>query len=535
MTHQPIPFRYTFGITKAEQRADGFFITGEASGPEIDATNERMAPEAIRRFSAQITAQAANGTPLPYRDAHAQDGVWRDLGEITRAWIDERLHLGVEVKLDEDSSAAMYLFKQLQKGKKYGMSIAGTVLDYADEFVSSVGRMIRTYKDIVLTEISNTTRPAWTPSFGTVLSKAIDEATAESIAAQGENVDPEETTLAAGEPVETTPADDVEKTEETPVEVTDGEATEKSEEDAAAESEVEKTDEPEADASDEDVEKSDEEPAAEEATEETTEKADEAGTEAEEDVEKASHAADDLRSLAFNVASLAGTLADDLNDTNSAETQPKLRAAMEALIGAMGSELAQVGTPGDVLDTVAEQLANNPAMIDSEWSDKTSDPEATEKSDETPAADEAAETEETEKASEETESDVEKAGRSISAANAARLMGLYGQMTVALKEMGLLDDATETAPAKSDSTDAGEPTLVKSLQDANADLGRQVEDLTKALNEKTARIEELEAMPADAPPLIEHASSEAEQAAAAIKSMAPGDRIRAGLSLAHRE
>lgn len=168
-------FKYTFPIAKAEKRDDGYYIVGYASGPEVDTEGERMAPEAIERFSAQI-----NGAPddyrLVYRDAHAPDGVLRDLGEITKAWVNEHFHLGIEVKLNMDNPAAEFLYKSINKGKQYGMSVAGHVIDYVDEFIDAAGMTVRTYKNVALDEISNTTRPAWYPSFGTVLAKSIKDA-----------------------------------------------------------------------------------------------------------------------------------------------------------------------------------------------------------------------------------------------------------------------------------------------------------------------------------------------------------------------
>lgn len=178
-------WRITFPIEKAERRDDGLYITGLASGPEIDSEGERMERSLIHKFADQINSGGGLSLDdrLVYRDAHAPDGVLRDLGWVTKAWVTDEGHLGVEVRLDELNPAATYLFRQLDRGKKYGMSVAGKVLDFVDEFVSELGKTVRTYRDVVLTEISNTTRPAWTPSFGSVLSKAIDDAAeAESLA-----------------------------------------------------------------------------------------------------------------------------------------------------------------------------------------------------------------------------------------------------------------------------------------------------------------------------------------------------------------
>jgi len=243
-------FKYTFPIVKSETREDGNFLVGYASGPEIDSEGERMSPEAIERFSAQING-AAPGQRLVYRDAHAPDGVLRDLGEITRAWVEENFHLGVEVRLDMDNPSAAYLWRQInEKGKQYGMSVAGRVVDYIDEFVASANTTIRTYKNVVLDEISNTTRPAWYPSFGTVLAKSIKDASS-SDAPNGDNRMGEENSELLDATVEDAAKsestegaeDETQKADEAPE--ADAEAVEKADEpessdDVVAEDDVEK-------------------------------------------------------------------------------------------------------------------------------------------------------------------------------------------------------------------------------------------------------------------------------------------------------
>jgi phage head maturation protease len=249
-------FKYTFPIAKAEERADGFYVVGYASGPEVDTEEERMAPEAIARFAEQINASDPDFR-LPYRDAHAPDGVLRDLGDITKAWVNEHFHLGIEVKLNMDNPAAAFLFKQLKKGKQYGMSVAGHVVDYAMEYADEVGKAVLTYKDVVLDEISNTTRPAWYPSFGTVLAKSIKDAssgdatgeTAVKVGPNGELLD-ETVEDATKSEADESAEDTTEKAADEAADSTD-ETTEKAAESEATEDETEKSDESE----DADVEK----------------------------------------------------------------------------------------------------------------------------------------------------------------------------------------------------------------------------------------------------------------------------------------
>lgn len=220
-------FKYTFPILKAESREDGLYLIGFASGPEIDRDEERIAPEAIVRFAEQIEERVAKGDPLPYRDAHAPDGVLMDLGILTKAWVNEHFHLGVEVRLDAENPASKYLFEQVRRGKQYGMSVSGSVLDWADEFVEGLGKAVRTFKNVVLDEISNTTRPSWYPSFGTVLAKSV------STVGENASMDGEELDLANAPVIDETGETDSEQAA-TPAE-TEAPATENAEESAETE------------------------------------------------------------------------------------------------------------------------------------------------------------------------------------------------------------------------------------------------------------------------------------------------------------
>lgn len=175
-------FKYTIPITKSQADDDGLFIFGEASGPEVDLHDERLDDSAIADFAAQIKDRYAQGEPVPYLDEHPKDGgrgVLRHLGDLVDGEVTEKGHLWVKVRLHEDNPAATFLYRQIQAGKKFGMSVSGNVNSWADEVVKSVGRKVRTFKSVTLDHIANTTKPVWTPSFGTVLNRAIEKALSE--------------------------------------------------------------------------------------------------------------------------------------------------------------------------------------------------------------------------------------------------------------------------------------------------------------------------------------------------------------------
>jgi len=176
-------FKYTFPIAKADERDGELYVYGEATGPEVDIQNERMAPSAIEDFALQIRTAMDKGEPIPFTEIHQRDGVFKDLGEVISGWVTPDFHLGVEVHLDKENPAAVFLHKQLKKGKKMGMSIFGNVPSrdsFKDEMVE-VGKSVRTFYKVNLESIGRTTMPVWYPSLGTVLAKAVDEA------AEGDN------------------------------------------------------------------------------------------------------------------------------------------------------------------------------------------------------------------------------------------------------------------------------------------------------------------------------------------------------------
>lgn len=166
------PYKYTIPISKAFVGEDGKpRLVGAATGPEIDLEDQRVSKSLIEKWVRQINNREIE---VVYDDWHkkTEESITAELGTIEKAWTDDSDHMWVQVLLDEDNPVAQYIHKSAQKGKQYGMSIFGKATRFVDEVVS--GRRVRTIVDGTLTRIAHTTRPIWTPSFGTVLSKAVD-------------------------------------------------------------------------------------------------------------------------------------------------------------------------------------------------------------------------------------------------------------------------------------------------------------------------------------------------------------------------
>jgi len=178
-------WKITIPVMLSEDRADGRWLIGEASGTEGDTKGTEMAPECIADFRDQIVSRAQAGDPIPYKDSHDKTGtVLADLGWVMDGEVTRDEHLRVAVKLDDSNPASVFLHEQVKRGKQYGMSVSGDGVKARVERNAS-GRVMRMqFVKVILHEISNTTRPSWVPSFGTVLARSIDGEVGELMVAE---------------------------------------------------------------------------------------------------------------------------------------------------------------------------------------------------------------------------------------------------------------------------------------------------------------------------------------------------------------
>jgi hypothetical protein len=185
----------TIPITKSER--DGrWIIKGRAAGLGVDKENQVLRPVAIQRLAKQI-----NDHPIPFKDHHLRNSIAEDLGYLISATVSEDFDLDVEVELDKKHPTSKWLWESLDDNKQFGMSIQGNSNEFRLE--KEDGKTVLAVYDVNLNEVSATTRPMWSPSFGTVVKKAIDAETSNSFA-EGISMDPEDVVVD-----ETTAVDEV--------------------------------------------------------------------------------------------------------------------------------------------------------------------------------------------------------------------------------------------------------------------------------------------------------------------------------------
>jgi HK97 family phage prohead protease len=197
-------FKFFVPFTGAyvEKGTNKMIVEGLASTTEVDLTGERMAESAIK-------SMAASNLPLSFRSEHKSE--WdSELGAVTSLTATADHQLLMKAELDADHPNAHFLFGKLQKGSQLGLSIGGQVNDWAWEHDATIGKAIRTYKDIALQEVSVTSHPAVASTFLSAINKSLHMK--ESAMDKHPAVEKTDQVVPApneGQPVELEPADSV--------------------------------------------------------------------------------------------------------------------------------------------------------------------------------------------------------------------------------------------------------------------------------------------------------------------------------------
>lgn len=149
-------FPFKFYIEKAVpvEEGDELIIEGIASTTNVDHDNERMSSDALKDM-----AMVINEKSVPLRVEHSKDDT-AVIGKVYKAWVDERNQLHIRASLDKSHPVAPILHSSMKQGVKMGLSVGGVVKRATKEFVESVGKMVKTFYDVVLNEVSVTPRPA---------------------------------------------------------------------------------------------------------------------------------------------------------------------------------------------------------------------------------------------------------------------------------------------------------------------------------------------------------------------------------------
>lgn len=169
MNQGSVDFETTLQLVKSVSEDGRWIIKGVAVGPTPDLQGDVITEEAIVALAEQI-----NTTYIPLRDWHKVDSVLEDMGHLVKATIMPDFRLEVEAELDQDHPGAQYVWRKLDQGKQYGLSVKGKSNQFWYDFDKSSGARVRKHKLVILDEMSMTTKPVFTPSLGTVLKKAVD-------------------------------------------------------------------------------------------------------------------------------------------------------------------------------------------------------------------------------------------------------------------------------------------------------------------------------------------------------------------------
>ncbi len=149
-------FPFQFYIEKAEAKdEDGeMVVEGIASTVNVDHDNERMSTDALKSM-----VNIINEKSVPLRVEHEQTDN-AIVGSVYKAWIDARNQMWIKAKLDKSRPFSSILHNSLKSGAKLGLSVGGRVKHAMRELSEGVGKMVKTFYDIDLNEVSVTTKPS---------------------------------------------------------------------------------------------------------------------------------------------------------------------------------------------------------------------------------------------------------------------------------------------------------------------------------------------------------------------------------------
>lgn len=167
-------FRYWMTVEKTINQNGEIFVQGVATGPKVDADNEKMSDSVIRNFFNAIKEKSQTNNPLPLTDGHPKGGgILAEIGEIVDAQILPNKDLFIKARLDANHPSTNVLTDRIAKGKKYAFSIEGWLnAPRRTVFVKGSNQSVQEYTDLVPKSISITTEPSYLPSFLEVVKKA---------------------------------------------------------------------------------------------------------------------------------------------------------------------------------------------------------------------------------------------------------------------------------------------------------------------------------------------------------------------------
>ena len=180
-------FKLTCDLRKAyeENAADGTkvkFISGLASGPQVDLEYEQQSKSVLKSFQKAIQEgmylRSGEHSLIPLRSGHRTE--WDDiLGYITKAELDDNYNLWITAELEPDNPNADLLYKRLTQPKRdgrpvqLGLSVGGKVIRAGHEYNETTKSMVRTYYDVALKEISVVGQPAYPTAFCQAMEKSV--------------------------------------------------------------------------------------------------------------------------------------------------------------------------------------------------------------------------------------------------------------------------------------------------------------------------------------------------------------------------
>ena len=148
------PFLFYIEKAIAVDENDNLIVEGVASTVNIDHDQERMADTALHSMSDIINDK---GVPLRLEHSKEDSAI---IGTVYKAWVDERNNLWIRAVMEKGNQTGSMIHGALKQGAKFGLSVGGRVKNAVRELSEATGKMVKTFYDVVLDEVSVTKKPA---------------------------------------------------------------------------------------------------------------------------------------------------------------------------------------------------------------------------------------------------------------------------------------------------------------------------------------------------------------------------------------
>lgn len=190
-------FSFPIEINRATERADGYYLIGEASNSTVDLYETVMTEDCQRGFVSDIELAMAGGKPIQIEAEHEGNFVpFFNVGTIIEAKIDNN-RTKIVVRLDKSNPISQWYYsvmsstptenRAMGRPEKLGFSINGVVKEAHRDFNDTIGKTITYFDRIELKKVGIVEHPGNAECYADIMKRSVEALLKEQNMPDGEN------------------------------------------------------------------------------------------------------------------------------------------------------------------------------------------------------------------------------------------------------------------------------------------------------------------------------------------------------------